>query len=176
MPALDEQGLRNARELAQKATKFVADTVKNGQGLVDHTGQVQSRLAYVYFCEHATHMKGVVDQWKKILEDHYGALTYGLVPPTCRAWLWASHPNIQQALGLGLCLERVLIERRLHMTHGTGSTPRAQLVLSPEATLFASDGQFYGVDQRDVLKVWLAQWRDTIWKQAKPLLIKQFEF
>jgi len=179
MPALDERDLNNARELGQKAIRFLGHVVPvfGQESHVDIQGHVRPTVIYGHLCKHLNkgEAKGVIERWKDIL-THYGPLTYGIISPVCRAWLWATYgDDLYHTVSIGLCLERVMVERRLRLAHGTASSPPAS-ELGPAAVLFAADGQFYAVDHREELVAWYARWCDAARKQAKPLLLKQFEF
>jgi hypothetical protein len=184
----DEHGLRCSRELIRKASEFVTNC-KNLFKPIPlwnlETGQVDSSVTYRLFdaLEKQTHGNDkaskrwdkLQDDWENLLEDHYSAFSYRSIPPLCREWIWSTHSKVLFfALGLGLVLERLAVEKMPGM--GTTVTPRAHEVLGAEVALFASDAQLYGVEQRAVLQERAAQLREVAMAQARPFLHKQFEF
>jgi len=116
------------------------------------------------------------DEWCTLLASHYDALTYGLISPACREWMWATQRGVLLvALGMGLAMERLALNKG-HGGMGLGVAPQAFYALRSEAVLFASDAQLYGVQQQEMLEARVRQLREVTLTQAKVLVKKQFEF
>ncbi len=117
----------------------------------------------------------LVVRWNVLIEQHYGLLTYGHVGGKYREWIWTAHrKDLVQALGLGLVLERLVIEKQAGM--GVGVVPRALHVLRTEVIVFASDAQLYAGEHGPDLQYRKVKLRELAYTQAELLLKKQFEF
>lgn len=183
----DAPGLHCSRELVQRCIEFVNSCIawcrfrdtKPCPLFDQETEYVQAVTAYSYLSllertippRHAK----LLSLWNTLIEQHYGLLSYGSIQGGCREWVWTVHrKDLMQALGLGLIMERLVIEKRPGM--GVGVTPRAEWTLRSEVLLFASDAQLYAIENRPVLQRRMSELHVHAYTQAIPLLKKQFEF